>query len=309
MAVLDPQPLDQLGSVLALLRELLAGLLAERGCQRIDLPNRRSHGVQSKQTPCDRTVTNVCLILAAMRGGELRERRLVDRVRRHDGHPNRRRCPDGRRALAALEQRALAEQGTGADLGHPVAVDLDVDNAVEQQEELPALLALGHQRLALLEVAPLELLALTHDRSRKLTLEVGLDRRRQRRRILLAPRRVLAVRGLVPLLEVDRPRLLHQLAAVVVEPVARERARSLERVLGGALSLDRQGQRRPRGGGLDPEERLAADPPRRGQAHVAAGGLLELDPAVADLGLRLEQRILHGRKRQLASPELDPGDA
>src|SRR5438477_4348523 len=42
---------------------------------------------------------------------------------------------------------------------------------------------------------------------------------------------------------------------------------------------------------------------------MAAGGLPELDPAVADLGLRLEQRILHGRKRQLAPPELDPGDA
>src|SRR2546430_6422278 len=276
MAVLDPQPLDQLGSVLALLRELLAGLLAERGCQRIDLPNRRSHGVQSKQTPCDRTVTNVCLILAAMRGGELRERRLFDRVRRHDGHPNRRRCPDGRRALAALEQRALAEQGPRADLGDRVAVDLDIDDAVEEQEELSALLALGHQRLALLEVSPLELLALTHDRGRKLALEVGLDRGRQRWRILLAPRRVLAVRGPVPLLEVDRPRLLHQLAGVVVEPVARKRARSLERELGGAVSPDRQGQRRPRGGGLDPEERLAPGPPRRGQGPVGARGLLLL---------------------------------
>src|SRR6266516_2298492 len=200
-----------------------------------------------------------------MRGGELRERRLVDRVRRHDGDPNRRRRPDGCRALAALEQRALAEQGTGADLGHPVAVDLDVDNAVEQQKQLPTLLALGHQRLALLEVAPLDHLALTHDRSRKLTLEVGLDRRRQRRRILLAPRRVLAVRGLVPLLEVDRPRLLHQLAGVVVEPVARERARSLEGVHDRAVSVDRQGQCRPRGGGLDPEEGLADDPPRAGK--------------------------------------------
>src|SRR5512132_444647 len=128
-----------------------------------------------------------------MRGCELRERRLVDRVRWHDGHPNRRRRPDGRRPLAALEQRALAEQGTGPDLGHRVTVDLDVDNAVEQQEELPALLALGHQRLALLEVATFELLALTHDRGRKLTLELGLNRGRQRRRILLAPRHVLAV--------------------------------------------------------------------------------------------------------------------
>jgi hypothetical protein len=41
---------------------------------------------------------------------------------------------------------------------------------------------------------------------------------------------------------------------------------------------------------------------------VAAGRLLELDPAVADLGLRLKQRVLDGCKSELALPELDPGN-
>ena len=80
--------------------------------------------------------------------------------------------PDGRRSLAAFEQRAFAEQGAGTDLGHRVAVDLDVDDPVEEQEELSAFLALVHERLALLEVAPLELLARAHDRRGELTLEI-----------------------------------------------------------------------------------------------------------------------------------------
>src|SRR5436190_17863646 len=138
-----------------------------------------------------------------MRGGELRQRGLVDRVGWHDGHANRRLRPDRRRPLAAFEQRTLAEQGAGADLSHGVAVDLDIDDAVEEQEELPAFLALLDQRIALLEVAALELLVFAHDRGRELTLEPGLDRGRESRRVLLAPRRVLAVRFLVPLPEVD----------------------------------------------------------------------------------------------------------
>src|SRR6185436_20794952 len=201
-----------------------------------------------------------------MRRGELRERRLVDRVRGDDRNTDRRLGPDRRRTLAALEQRALAEQRTGPDLGHPVAVDLDVDDPVEEQEELVTRLAFLHQRLALFELAPFELLALAHDRDRQLTLEVGLDRRRQRRRILLAPGRVLAMRGPVPLAEVDRPGLLDQLAVVVVEPMARERTRALERVLARAVGLDRQTERRPCRGGLDPEERLPFDAPRRRQS-------------------------------------------
>src|SRR2546423_7108351 len=225
-----------------------------------------------------------------MRGGELRECRLVDRVRRHDGHANRGLCPDGRRSLAAFEQRALAEQGAGADLGHRIAVDLDVDDAVEEQEELSAFFALVHERMALLEIAPLELLALTHDRGRKLPLEVGLDRGGQGRRILLAPGRVLAVRLLVPLAEVDRPRLLDELAVIVVEPMTRERARALERVLGGAVGVDRQPERRPRRGGFGPVKRFAAGAPGGGITPVASARLTLPGPSRTGVGYRLRIR-------------------
>jgi hypothetical protein len=63
-----------------------------------------------------------------MRRGELRQRRLVDRVHRDHRDANRRLGQDGRRALAALEHRALPEQGAGPDLGDRFAVDLDVDD-------------------------------------------------------------------------------------------------------------------------------------------------------------------------------------
>src|SRR6478672_8585237 len=251
-----------------------------------------------------------CLgLFSTMRGRKLRQGGLIDGIARHHGDPNWRRCPDRCRALAALQQRAFAEQRAWADLGNLVAVDLDVDHTVEEQEELVALRAFGHECLTLLDLASLELLALAHDRDGELTLELRFDRGRQRRRVLFAPRRVLSVRLLVPLGEVDRPGLLDELARVVVEPVAGERARALEGMLAGPVRLDRQTERRPRGGGLDPEERLADDPSRRRETHVASGRLPELDPAVPDLGVGLEQRVLDGRKGQLATAQLDPGDA
>src|SRR6266566_321572 len=248
-------------------------------------------------------------LFSPVRGRKLRQGGLVDRIARHHGDANRCRCPDRCRPLAALEQRTLAQQRAGADLGDLVAVDLDVDDTVEEQEELVSLRSLGHERLSLLEVASLELLALAHDRDRELALELRFDGGRQRRRVLFAPRRVLAVRLLVPLSEVDRPGLLNELARVVIEPVTGEGARALERMLAAPVRLDRQPERRPRGGGLDPEERLASDPPRRRQAHVTSGRLRELDPAVADLWVGLQQRVLDGRKRHFTPAELDPGDA
>src|SRR6266568_1247150 len=106
-------------------------------------------------------------LFSTVRGRKLRQGGLVDRVARHHGDADRRRCPNRRSSLAALEERALAQQRAGADLGHLVAVDLDIDDTVEEQEELVALRALGHKRLSLLEVASLELLALAHDRDRE----------------------------------------------------------------------------------------------------------------------------------------------
>ena len=65
---------------------------------------------------------------------------------------------DGGGAGAALEQRALADHGAGAQLGEGLAVDVDADHAVEHQVELVAGLALAGQLRALLEVADLRAL-------------------------------------------------------------------------------------------------------------------------------------------------------
>src|SRR5437870_1749465 len=78
------------------------------------------------------------------------------------------------------------------------------------------------------------------------------------RRVPVAPRRPLTVRFAVPALEVDRAGLLHGGALVVVDPVARERARADELVLGRAVGSDRQREGRPRRRAADAEERLAA---------------------------------------------------
>src|SRR2546423_7198081 len=114
-------------------------------------------------------------VLAPVRRREFRQRGLIDLVRRDHGNAQRRRRQQGRRPLAALEQRPLAKQRAGADLGDHVAVDLDVNDAVQEQEELAALVALLHKRIALLDLAARELLALAHDRRGPLALELGLD--------------------------------------------------------------------------------------------------------------------------------------
>ena len=60
--------------------------------------------------------------------------------------------------------------------------------------------------LALLHRADLGLVAAAHDRGRQLALERGLDRGDERLRVLVAPRRVLAERVAVPVLEVGERR-------------------------------------------------------------------------------------------------------
>src|SRR5207247_7570673 len=105
------------------------------------------------------------------------------------------------------------------------------EHAVEKQVELVSFRALLREGLAFAEATPVELRVAPHDRGRELALELGLDRGRHRRRVLLATRRVRPVRLAVPALEVDRARLLDELAVVVVEPVARAGTRA------GGLSL------------------------------------------------------------------------
>ena len=63
------------------------------------------------------------------------------------------------RCASALEQRQLADQRPGPELGDLLAVDLDVDHAVQDQEQLLPLLALRDQALAGVQLAALELRA------------------------------------------------------------------------------------------------------------------------------------------------------
>src|SRR3954462_2421068 len=115
---------------------------------------------------------------------ELLERRLVDAVRGHDDRPHRRRRVHRRLALAALQECHLAQQRARTELGDLLAVNLDVDDAVQDQEQLATLVALLDQLLTGVERPPLELRATAHDRCAQLALELQLDSRRQRRRVL-----------------------------------------------------------------------------------------------------------------------------
>ena len=151
--------------------------------------------------------------------------------------------------------------------------------------------------------------AAAHDRPRQLALERRLGLGHERLGLLAAPGRVVAVRLAVPLLEVDRPRFLDELPVLVVDPVARERARSGQLVLGRAVGLDRERERRPGDRRADPHERLAAHASWRRGARASARRLLEAHPAVTDLGLALDRRQRDGGDAQLLRADLDPRHA
>src|SRR5438093_8513875 len=212
-------------------------------------------------------------LAAALR--ELFERLPVDSVARDDRNAARGRRAERRLAGAAFEQRPLADERAGTDLGDLLAVDLDGEHAVEEQVEHVAGLALFDEHLVGCEALPLGSDAAAHDLSRELPLEVALCRSHDRRRVLVAPRSALAVGFAVPGLEVDRPGLVDELAAVVVDPMPRKGARADELVRGRAVSPNREGERRPRGRAVDAEERLAAHPARRRKAGPSADRLHE----------------------------------
>ena len=154
-----------------------------------------------------------------------------------------------------------------------------------------------------------EVAAALHDRPRELALDRGLDLGHESRRVLVAPRGVSAVRAPIPVLEVDRPGFLDELALVVVDPVAGEWAGPAELAHRRTVGLDRQREGRPGDRGVDAEERLAAHAPGRRHTGAAAGRLGEAHPAVPDLGVVLERRQRDGRDAQLLGAELDPRDA
>ncbi len=141
------------------------------------------------------------------------------------------------------------------------------------------------------------------DGHRQPPLQGGLGGDDQRRRVLVAPRGALQLGLPEPAVEVDPARLGHQLALVVVDPVAGERAGPDDLVGGPAVGVDGEGQGRPGGRGDPLDERRAADAPRRRRARAAAGRLHEPDPAVAALGRRAHVGEGHGGEGQVARAE------
>jgi len=87
----------------------------------------------------------VGFLLAAL--GQVLEPAAVDVVAGDDCDPARRHRPQRRRPPPALEQRHLAEDGAGPHLGDRLAVPLDGEHTVEQQEQLLARRSLSPQGL------------------------------------------------------------------------------------------------------------------------------------------------------------------
>ena len=91
-----------------------------------------------------------------------------------------RRGSQGRRADAAFERGSFPHHGPGPDLGHLLAVDLDDEDAVEDQEDVRAGGALLEERVAGRDGADLRLGAATHDARRQLPFQARTRRWRRR---------------------------------------------------------------------------------------------------------------------------------
>ena len=89
----------------------------------------------------------------------------------------------------------------------------------------------------------------------------------------------------------------------------RGRARACKLVLGGAVSLDRERERRPGDRRVDAEVRLAAHASRCRHSRSATRGLLEAHPAVADLGLVLDRGQRDRGDAELSRAELEASDS
>ena len=171
--------------------------------------------------------------LSGSRCAEILELRAVDQLGRDDDDPGTRARGERRGSRAAQQQCTLADNRTRPDLADVLAVDLRDEHAVEDEVELIAGLALLDEDLADVQLAPGEIGVAAHELARELPFERALRRRDERLGLLVAPRRVLAVRLAIPGLEVDRPGLGGEVPVLVIDPVARERARSHDLVLGG----------------------------------------------------------------------------
>ena len=71
-----------------------------------------------------------------MTGRQTSKRLVIDRIRRGNSNLGRRYRPEGGGADASLEAGSLAEQRPRSNLGDGMSVNLDVEDAVEQQVEV-----------------------------------------------------------------------------------------------------------------------------------------------------------------------------
>ena len=92
---------------------------------------------------------------------------------------------------------------------------------------------------------------------------------------------------------------------VVVDPVARERARADDLVARAAVGVDRQGQGRPRDRRPELDERLVWHRSRRREAHAPADRLDEAGRRWAHLGFGLDIRQLDRGKAHGGRSDLD----
>ena len=176
-----------------------------------------------------------------------------------------------------------------------MVVDLDSEHTVEQEEEVVSLRTLLDEHLAFGELASFELAVAVEQIPRQLPLERGLRSRDDRRRLLVSPRRVVAVRLAVPRLEVDDAALPGENAFVVVDPMPRERARADELVLDAAVRVEGEAERRPRRRRVDAEPRPAFDRPGRREPCASADRLHEPGSVPRDLGLVAKHLERHAR--------------
>src|SRR2546425_451379 len=86
----------------------------------------------------------------------------LDHRRVDDCNTRLRRSAQRGRAKPGLDQRALTEEGAGAEVSDDFAVHYCLENAVEQEEHLVTLVTLLDKNLALLQLLVPGLCALAH---------------------------------------------------------------------------------------------------------------------------------------------------
>src|SRR6266566_526062 len=160
-------------------------------------------------------------------------------------------------ATPVSEHGPLPQDRARADLCDDLAVDLDVEHAVEEYEEVATEVPLLDERLAASHPTANEFRVVAKDRGRKPAFELRFDGGGKGRRPLVAPRRTVAE------LELVRPEDIDEPPVGSVERVARKRARGDEPGLAPPVRVDQELERRPGRNGADVEVGPADDRPVR----------------------------------------------